>query len=187
MTPSKEYIEKLIALYYNGNTTLEEERTLKAYFNGTESDPSFGEHRHLFIHWAREAEQICPGSESIPRKALDESRKRTRRQRIRRLWLLSASAAALLTLALVYSLLSREASRKPLPPRQDEEMARIMESYTTAIMIITDVSEKLNRGLEPLETIGKVEKGFNAMESLQKGLSPLENLFPQDPNPPTNN
>lgn len=86
--------ELLLERYFAGETTLEEERSLRAYFRAGDLHPDHEPYRDLFAYWTVAA-QVQPPT---PRLVVPTRSKPRRRQPVLR-WMTAAAAAALLLLA----------------------------------------------------------------------------------------
>lgn len=53
-------IKILLEKYYDGATTLQEERTLRAYLLSPEADPQFAAEAHMFAHLAKAKQETLP-------------------------------------------------------------------------------------------------------------------------------
>ena len=108
MKPTEEYIRQLLERYYQGTTTRDEERRLKAYFAQDDVPPTLAAEREMFRYLAHEARQTPPlpqGLEerlarNIDRLAAEAPRRlNAKTPRHPHLWRWAAGIAASLLLA----------------------------------------------------------------------------------------
>ncbi len=178
MNPLNNPIEKLLHLYFNGHSTIADELQLKEYFRGSHIAPEHLPYQPLFDHWIEEASGECPSPETIPAAVEAILQRRTRKKRVIQ-WASAASAAAILAGFAFWISLN---SRQPAPdPKPAPDLASAMESYKTAIIIITDVSEKMNKGLKPMSTLANINTGLEVMQILEKSMEPLNLSQPAEP------
>lgn len=69
MELDKSYVEKLLKLYEEGETTLEQERELKSYFSSGNYDSDFEAYAFLFQYFEKESKTISPALESKEEKS----------------------------------------------------------------------------------------------------------------------
>jgi hypothetical protein len=171
-------IDKLLHLYFNGHSSIDEEARLKEYFRNDTIAPEHLPYRPLFAHWAEEAAIACPQPEAIPGMVEALHRRRNRKSRAIK-WASVASVAALLAGFVIWISLN---SRQPAPDlKPAPDLASTLESYRTAMIIITDVSEKMNKGLKPMATLANINTGLEVMQTLEKSMEPLQLRQPAEP------
>ncbi|WP_116106267.1 hypothetical protein [Lewinella sp. IMCC34191] len=133
---------ELIERYFAGETTLEEERSLKAYFQSGDVAQELQTYAPLFAYWQQEASLTAP-----PRPV-------ARRRRLPR-WLLAAAAAVLLilTLQIVHRQQEPRVSNFPVAQRQPVDWSRYEitdeeEAMRFLKTVLKNTSENLTRGPE---------------------------------------
>ena len=107
MSPTEEYIRQLLERYYQGTTSREEERQLKAYFAQDDVPPALAAEREMFRYFSHNARQMPPVPEGLEERlahSIDQraaEQRRTRHAPLRRthLWQWTAGIAASLLLA----------------------------------------------------------------------------------------
>jgi len=167
----EEELKRLIEKYYNGESTEDEERSLRNFF------------RHENIPRGYEAEKVIFGfyddSAPIPEPSVDfESRilagidasgKEYKSLKIKRFILPVLSAAAgLLLLAGSYFFFTTRAETQDT--FKDPEIA-----YAETIKILRDVSARMNRGAQALEPVGKMnEASKKSFETFNKSARIVE-------------
>ena len=132
-------IDKLLEKYWNGETSLEEERVIKAHFK---SNPALTSEGHYFRYLANEKQVKYEGSKGINKK---------------RAWL---SAAAAITVGLITAVLVFNDANKD--PFAIEDPEKAFEATKNALMMI---SGELKEGKEHTLELSKFNK---AQEELQE-------------------
>ena len=158
-------IERLLAAFYNGETTTEEEKLLAAYFNRNDLNEKRVTDRDLFQAIYDPTSITLP--EGLPErleKTLDEHIRETTSQKVgsnkRKLYisLLSAAAVALLGIGLFFF-----SDRKDNPDFVADTFTNPQEAAIAAEQALLFVSQKLNQGLSPLD---KVKESINVTNEL---------------------
>ena len=148
-------IERLLAAFYNGETTTEEEKLLTAYFNRNYLNEKWVADRDLFRAIYDPTSSSLP--EGLPErleKVLDYHIRETRPQKVatktRKLYisLLSAAAVALLGIGLFVL-----TDRKDNPDFIADTFTNPQEAAIAAEQALLFVSQKLNQGLSPLDKV----------------------------------
>ena len=168
---SLEEIRKILDRFYQGETTLEEERMLEEYFSSTTVPQELIPDKDLF-------QSIGAGNDSVVvptdlnQKIIDAighvESKATRTRRIS-LFSLSGLAAGLLIMIAVYLFFIRTdkpellASNQMIDTFQDP-----MDAYEEAKRALAFVSSKLNNGTNELEHVKQVRKTAEPLISLSK-------------------
>lgn len=175
-----EELDKLLEKYYSGESSENEELTLKKFFQGDTVPEGYEAEQEIFSLYSL--------SETIPEPSTDfEERivakidlieKNNKSAITRRIVLYSLSTAAgLLIIAGSYFFLN--SSREPKDTFSDPKIA-----YAETMKILLDVSSKLNKGSKALEPLGKINKTTNeSIKSINKsariigkGLNSVSNL-----------
>jgi len=158
----KKLIQKLLDKYFEGQTSLEEEKVLHEYFRGPDVDEAFWPFQPLFRYF--EAERSTALSEDFEERLLSRLGSTPRIARLRprlRRWL-QAAAAAVLILAAGWWLIDQ-----PLKPRtqtaidwskyevQDPE--RALEETKKALMLVSakleEASSETSRGVQKMRKV----------------------------------
>lgn len=71
-----QYIQQLVERYYNAETSVEEERILRAFFAQSDIPETLRRHRPLFAHLGREAQTPRPGADFDARLLAEIARRR---------------------------------------------------------------------------------------------------------------
>lgn len=114
------YIEQLLERYYRAETSIHEERILRAFFSQRDVPAAMAAHRAHFAHMAREAAVGGPGADfdarllaEIERRRTVTARRITLAHRLRPLW---RAAAAVVAVCIVGLAAQRGLEREvPLP------------------------------------------------------------------------
>lgn len=176
-------INKLLERYYDGTSTIEEERLLKEYFSGSEVSEELLVEKDIFSYLSREHGTAIPDPSPDFEKriaaAIDREEKREAAPARRRLYLMiSGMAAAILILAASYFFFERQPGIRDT--YSDPEVA-----YAEAMKILYDVSVRMNEGTKALGQLGalqdKTGKTLNAVgrsaSLIEDKMKPLEVVF----------
>ncbi|MEM9918242.1 MAG: hypothetical protein AAF990_09120 [Bacteroidota bacterium] len=159
-------ITALLEKYWEGNTSLEEEQQLRAYFNGADVAPELLPYQPLFQFFKEEKQAELPADfESRLSKQLQVPVRPIRRVLYRRL----ASAAAILLLAFVglWMMMPAESAKKETAgvDWSKYECANpedCLEQVQTALLL---VSGKLNKGTDAAaEGLAKIETATSVIK-----------------------
>lgn len=160
---NNEELKCLLAKFYDGETTEEEEKYLRALFSadlvpeGFETEKDF----ILFCLANGHMEEPSPMLEENILKAIDDSERLTVRPKTNKFLLLTISSAAAVILILLgtyFFIESRSAFRDTY---SDPEIA-----YAETMKILFDVSSRLNKGARTLQPVSKLSEITNL--SLEK-------------------
>jgi hypothetical protein len=172
----EEFLKKLLEKYYNGDTSVEEELSLKEYFSGEEVQPGYEAEKEIFRLYSASEEITAPddGLEDRIKIAIDhlEEQQPKRTPVIRRYTVMSI-AAALLILVASYFILKHHA--EPEDTYSDPRLA-----YAETIKVLNEVSVKLNRGTAALKPVTKIKR---AADSGMRTVSKSAALFTESLKP----
>lgn len=135
-------IEQLIEAYFEGNTTLQEEATLRTYFSSSEVAPQVEKYAPMFISFAKAQE------ERLTRKIILPKENKT----IGRWWI--GIAASLLVAIGVFSFFNQE----PSLSAEEKEAIAAFEKTREAFKMI---SKNFNDGAEELVYIQNFKETTN--------------------------
>jgi len=171
----EETLKGLLEKYFNGDTSLEEEKVLRKYFSGDDILPGFDTEKEIFNSYSSASEAIPPASEDLESRILssiDDYEKENHRKRFpRRYMAISGIAATLLILIGSYFFFIRKA--EPADTYSDPVIA-----YAETMKILNEVSLKLNKGTSALKTISKINTVTQkSIESIDRSASKLSGSF----------
>jgi len=152
-------IDTLLNSYFEGSTTTEEERTLKRYFACDLIAPQHEIYRSLFDLFEKEKKAIVAPLYVIPTE--EQKRKRLPSHK---LWITSASVAAVILLGMIIFPLKRGSDTQPdyvvivngnriSNPQEAKEYAQIMFSQ------VSDIRREHNHSLQEAK---EMQEKFNA-------------------------
>lgn len=164
-------IRKMLDRFYQGETTLEEEKVLEEYFSSTTVSEEFIPDRDLFQSMETGSDPVVV-PDDMNRKiiaSIDQvDRKEVRTRRIS-VFSLSGLAAGLLVMIAVYLFYIRDdkpdllATNKLTDTYEDP-----LEAYEEAKRTLAYVSAKLNSGISELKHVQQVKKSAESIKSLSK-------------------
>jgi hypothetical protein len=168
---NEEELKRLIEKYYNGESTEEEESSLRDYFRN-DNIPEGYEAEKLIFSYYNESDGVPEPSldfESRILAGIDASEKERGSRKMKKYLLpLLSTAAGLLILAGSYFFFIHKA--ESMDTFKDPEIA-----YTETIKILLNVSSQLNRGAQVLEPVGKInEMKIKSIETINKSTSLVE-------------
>jgi hypothetical protein len=180
MNMNTKELNRLLEKYYSGESTGEEERDLKVFFNGNDIPEGYEAEKALFGYFMAVSEVQEPSSAFEARilTGIDGSEKNTRSRRHRRfVFTALGTAAGILMLAGSYFFFVNRS--EPRDTFSDPKLA-----YAETMKILMDVSSQLNRGTMALEPVTRINdlkaKSFDAIikstKTVQKNLKNLDYL-----------
>ena len=168
---SIEDIREVLKRFYQGETTLEEEKMLSDYFASTTVPEEFIPDKELFQSMGTGSDSIeVPAS--LNQKIITSIEKADRKEiRTRRISLFSLSglAAGLLVMIAVYLFFLKDKSSGILASNLIEDTYEDpMDAYEEAKRTLVYVSSKLNRGTGELKHVKQVKRSADPLQSLSK-------------------
>lgn len=159
-------IEDLLEKYYAGETSLQEEKSLKEYFLNSEVPDTLKSHKQMFSLFNRESRQEIsnPGFDQKISGLLGESLVNTpvikiHHHKSRFLFITSIAASILILIGLFFTLSEDFLKKDTIYISESHDMA-----YAEANEALLIVSSNLNAGLKQVERLQMVDK---AMKNLQ--------------------
>jgi hypothetical protein len=167
----EEELKTLIEKYYEGISTEEEERVLRAFFSGPDVPPGYETEKEIFGFFSASLNVPEP-SASFEEKigmALDNTSRSARPDRLKRLIVPVLSAAAGLTIVIVsYFLLAGKDELRDT--YKDPTVA-----YAETMKVLMEVSSKLNYGTRALKPVGLMnEMKYRSLESISRSSTIIE-------------
>lgn len=168
---TEEYIKMLMTKYLEGQTSLEEEKILRVFFQ-KEHIPKELTTEAL---WFKRMDQMQINESEIQKmeeRASDWVDREERKHRNNKLRLWTYSIAATLLLAVGITLLFRYHSNQAIKDTYDDPQI----AYLEARKILLYVSEKMNKGTSRLQTVSRIQEGTSEMSIFSTFGSGLKNL-----------
>ena len=164
-------LNRLIEKYYNGISTEEDEKALRAYFIENSAPPGYETEKEIFTFFMESTEVPEPTAdfEARIRKVFDVSSAKNRSGRLRKLLIpfISAAAGILILVGSYFFLIHRDDTQDTFT---DPEIA-----YAETMKILMDVSSQLNHGAGSLRPVGKInEMKIKSFESINKSAVLIE-------------
>jgi hypothetical protein len=178
----EEELNILLNRYYSGESSAEEERILKEFFQGENVPVEYEAEKEIFYQYSLSVSIPEPSADFEERiiAGIDELEKNRKSLIIRRIVLYSLSTAAgLIIVAGSYFFLN--SNREPKDTFSDPKIA-----YAETMKILMKVSEQLNQGnqaLEPLnkmnrmtsKSLGTINKSTRLIKNSIEGIDNLDN------------
>jgi hypothetical protein len=168
----KEDLNILLNKYYSGDSSEEEERMLKEFFQGENVPVEYEAEKGIFCHYSLSGSVPVPPADFEDRiiAGLDEFEKNRKSQIIRRIVLFSLSTAAGLIIV-AGSFFFLNSNREPEDTFRDPEIA-----YAETMKILLKVSKQLNTGNQALEPLNKMNRMTSkSLESINKSTRLIKN------------
>jgi hypothetical protein len=156
-------IEELLRMYYEGLTSLEEEKELREFFSSSEIPPGLAGDAELFRSIVEESEDELPLQEFEEKflSRIEEPPVIPMNTRRKRLYFISGIAAGLLLLTGLFFTFRSDIYLKPTW-ESAKNPAEALAQTQQALML---VSSSFNAGIEKINTLSAFSKGI---ESAQK-------------------
>jgi hypothetical protein len=167
--------EKLLQKYFEGETSLQEEDELKAFFRQDDVPPHLLSLKQLFITYSKEKE-IAVLDEQFDEDLMSRIENNTvisiNRRRRSRFYMISSIAAGII-LIVAFSIYFNMATKAIEDSFNDPQIA-----YNEAKKVMLFISEKLNKGIQPVgEAAARVEKGVNELKAVEKFNTGIEETY----------
>lgn len=155
-------IDKLLELFYAGETTLEEEDLLRNFFRSDQVPERLKADQIQFLMYS-ESQNVEPLGEEFDRKLLSKMETKPKRTIQRWMYSFSGVAAAILVVVLLWTDGFFRAD-KPLPGTINNPELAFAETQKALQMI----SSNLNQGLQPVQTASaELYRPIKQMEKMQ--------------------
>jgi hypothetical protein len=160
-------IEELLEKYYDGETTLEEEKVLKNFFVSGDVPLDLSVHKSQFLYFAEASREEISDRElekkvfaekvGIPVVPLHSSRKRF-------YYISGIAATVLLLIGLVFTF-NEDVVNKPKGKVSTTDPEVV---FTQTRDILAVVSVNLNKGMDKVQYLGKLDQAMQKMQMLSK-------------------
>jgi hypothetical protein len=175
---NREQIKALLEKYYNGETSLEEEKLLRNYFTANEVDEEFAEDKAIFIFATEEAKR----TNQLPDLGNEiwniiEKNENINRLKNRKLVHYSLSIAASIAILVLSFFFVQNENHKQNAITFNDTYDNPELAYLQAKEALLYVSSKLNSGTEHLKPIQKINKGKDELillSTFNQGLNELK-------------
>lgn len=156
-----EHIGKLLTRYYNGESTLAEEQTLRTYFSGDSTDPAFSVDKAMFTALSQPVSAPPALREAVTAAIRDRQRTELRR-RMRFIYSRIAGAAAVLIISIAVS--AHFLTQTPTPAEITPDQAR-----RQTLMALTLLTTSVNKGIVAMEH--SAQTASESISSAQRALN----------------
>lgn len=134
-----EYINNLLARYFEGETTIAEEKALKAYFTGADVDPRLEQYQMLFATYHKQAHETTQKVLTLPKPKSNFYN-----------WGIAASIA--LVIGLAFTLTHLPNKHQDLGTFDDPQQALIETQKALQL-----IAENINRGKENMQYLNEYQ------------------------------
>ncbi len=164
----KEELDRLLAKYYNGESTEEEEDFLRVFFTAGNIPPGYEAEADIFNFYSNQGEVPEPSSDFEKRiyQRIDMADDHGRTGSLKKYFItFLSSAAAIAVLVVSYFLFHQSVESRDT--YTDPKIA-----YAETIKVLMNVSTQLNQGVKTLEPVGKIndvaERSIKSLKSINK-------------------
>ncbi|MFP4024351.1 MAG: hypothetical protein ACLFVR_07470 [Thiohalospira sp.] len=175
---NREQIKALLEKYYNGESSLEEEKLLQEYFSSNKVDKEFAADRTIFTYaseQAKKANQIPDLGNEIWENI--EKNNNIKQLKKRKLYHYSLSIAASVAILVVSFFFIKNEINTQSQVSFEDTYDNPELAYLQAKEALLFVSSKLNSGTEHLKPIQKLNEGkeeLNLLSTFNQGLYELK-------------
>lgn len=160
---SSHRIEKLLEKYFEGETSLSEERTLREFFREEEIPGHLQDLKEQFELYDMEGQEELPDDfDDVIFRKIEKQERGQKQSRRTTIYYISGVAATILLLVTVFV---RFDSFLGTTPTNDSE-AQI--AFNEASRILYFVSDKFNKGTNPLGKVARFDEGMKDLSSVKK-------------------
>lgn len=175
---NEEELNRLLEKYYSGESTEEEERTVREYFNGENILKGYEAEKEIFFYYkaTREIPEPSQGFEARILAGIDMTDTKQGSLKIRRYLIpILSAAASIIILVGTYFYFDRRIESQDT--YTDPKIA-----YAETLKILMDVSSKMNHATLTLEPVSKINKMTSkSFEAINKSTRIIEkNLMSLD-------
>ena len=166
-------IERLLAKYYDGSSSIEEEAFLMAFFEQEVIPDYLKQDKEMFLFYAAEKEEEYPADlENNILEAIEgeESKERSKDRHLPKYlyWVSSVAASLLIVLSVYFYQKS---------PSLEDTYENPELAYLETKKVLYYVSSKLNKGTLPVEqNFSKITNGTNEIKKISKISSSMEKV-----------
>ena len=159
----QEDLNQLIGKYYDGETSMQEEAQLNAYFESDDIPAEHQEAKLYFMATKSLAENVL--SDDFDDKLIAQLNIENRKTQIKRwIYSLSSAAAVILLMLSVWVGTDLLSAKEVYGTINDPEIA-----FAETKKVLDEVSKKMNKGLKPAkQTVSKVEENVNQAGEIKK-------------------
>jgi hypothetical protein len=163
-------IEKILERFYNGETTLREEKVLKDFFSGPDVPDHLKAVQAQFIYYNVEKSELFDARQLENNVMKDVSGSRIKAffimERKRLFWISGIAATILLFLGIYLAM-------NPVVKKVEDTYSDPVVAYNKTKDILLYVSAKFNRGTRDLDKISKIDEqkeNLGALGKFDKGI-----------------
>lgn len=163
-------IEHLLNKYFEGETSLAEERQLHDFFSGDSVPPHLKVYAPLFL-WSKEAAGDGITSKDfdtvVTGRLKDTARPTPKRLHLRFHWyMIPAAAAVIFILVALFMPAEKVPLMRLFSSKMTDTFDNPKEAYAATVKALLMVSEKLNTGTSGLQGLSEFNKGINDASKL---------------------
>ncbi|NOQ27813.1 MAG: hypothetical protein GQ564_20825 [Bacteroidales bacterium] len=172
-------IRALLEKFYNGESTLDEEKILREYFSNELIDSEFVADKDIFLYQTHENENLkdIPDISNEIWNSLSNTNDYKNKTNNNLTYFYLRIAASILILIGSFFLLKNEVFNKQQDIQFADTYDKPEEAYQEAKEALLYISQVLNTGTEHLEPIAKMDKGtqeLNKLSFINEGLKELD-------------
>jgi hypothetical protein len=162
-------IEQLLQKYFNGESTVEDEKELEAYFRSGDIAEKYKEYSGFFNGLSELSN--APTDSNIEEEVMDFILENENKEKLKYRWLWQTVTGIAASVILVLGgFLFYQQQQKPF----DDTFKNPQEAYAYARQTLQFVSGKYNKGLAELSKFETLER---AVEPIKKGVAPVNEFY----------
>lgn len=170
---SSQRIEKILEKYFEGETSLAEERILREFFRQEELPAHLAELREQFGLFDNESREELPADfDEVLFNEIGRRERSSKASRRTYIYYISGVAATILILITIFVRFDPFTANSPNNDKE-AEMA-----FAEASSILYFISDKFNQGANPLGKVARFDEGMNTLGSVKKFDAAIDKTKP---------
>jgi hypothetical protein len=169
-------IEALVEKFYEGSTSLSEERQLREFFSGADIPPHLAVHAELFRYYESSGKEELTDTEFETRflKSIEETSVIPLNNKRKQVYFITGIAASILLLTGIFFTFRNDIFLHSPKETLQQEIA-----YQKAEKALLLLSSNFNTGLDKTQSLASFQTGLNEIQRLntfQKGIDQMNKL-----------
>lgn len=158
---SSQEIEKILERYFHGESSLSEERSLKAFFKKEDLPAHLADLREQFLVFEQEREEVLPDDfDDNLFKAIEKEEKSKKASKRAVIYYVGSVAATILIILTIFIRFD--------PLARNTQTMQAEEAFAEASQVLYFVSGKFMQGTNKLGTVGQFNDNVSKLENVKK-------------------
>lgn len=162
-------IDKLLNNYFEGKTSLEEQKTLERYFSGNDVAPTHEMYKSLFIAFAKEKQVKAP-------QVTLSGEKEKKEVRLRKVWISVASVAAIGLLLIALLPMTQTQSSHCTVIINGEKVSDPESACEYAEKMFAEADEIIETSYQPFQSALEMEKDLDSESFFKKANQTISKI-----------